>query len=187
MAAIQSDKLVTVGKVSTAYGVKGWVNVFSYTDPPGNLLTYSDWVLLHRDGREQAVRVAGSKAHRNGYVVQFAGIDNREQARSLTNALVQVAEHHLPALDAGDYYWHQLEGLTVTVRGPDGQVQRAGSVSYLFETGANDVMVVELDAGFAGAQGSSEQWLVPFLPDSVVKSIDLDRREIEVDWWFDPA
>ncbi len=181
---------VTVGKVSTAYGVKGWVNVFSYTDPPENLLSYRDWVLVHRDGREQVLKVVDGKTHRNAYVVQFEGIDDREQARTLTNAMVQVTSSALPSLADGEFYWHQLEGLEVTVSGQGDSPRKVGRVSYLFETGANDVMVVELyetvvDDQVAGNKRSSREWLVPFLPDRVVKSVDLDAGEIEVDWWID--
>ena len=193
MAATRKDNLVTVGKVSTAYGVKGWVNVFSYTDPPANLLSYKNWVLRYPDGHEQQLQVVNGKAHRNGFVVCFEGIDGREQARALTGAQVQIDEREMPALDDGEFYWHQLEGLAVMVRNQDGTLQRAGEVSYLFETGANDVMVVDLDEEFVKAraeapgQGRDSQWLVPVLLDQVIVSIDLDHREIEVDWWFDQA
>ena len=184
MDAKQNENLVTVGKVSTAYGVKGWVNVFSYTDPPENLLNYREWMLLHRDGHKQSLRVVDGKRHRNAFVVRLDGVDNREQASALTNALVRVPVQDLPALEADEFYWHQLEGMAVMLRAEQGVVREVGVVSHLFETGANDVMVVELctDESTGSAGG---QWLVPFLPDQVVKSIDLENRQIEVDWWLD--
>lgn len=40
------------------------------------------------------------------------------------------------------------------------------------ETGANDVLVVEGD----------RERLVPFLPDEVIKDVDLVANRIEVDW-----
>ena len=51
----------------------------------------------------------------------------------------------------------------------------------LFETGANDVLVV------APCEGSIDdlEHLVPWIPDEVVKDIALTERRIEVDWYVD--
>ncbi|MBE9562806.1 MAG: ribosome maturation factor RimM, partial [Proteobacteria bacterium] len=32
--------LITVGRINGLYGVKGWVKIFSYTDPISNILDY---------------------------------------------------------------------------------------------------------------------------------------------------
>jgi 16S rRNA processing protein RimM len=74
----------------------------------------------------------------------------------------------LPPLEAGEYYWTDLEGLTV--RNTAGQV--LGSVERLLETGANDVLV--LDGG--------RDRLIPFVAGQVVLNVDLEAGEIEVDW-----
>ena len=57
-----------------------------------------------------------------------------------------------------------------------------GKVDDLMETGSNDVLVVKANSndGF----GKSER-LLPFLTDSVIKNVDLEAREITVDW--DPS
>ena len=51
----------------------------------------------------------------------------------------------------------------------------------LFETGANDVLVV------APCKGSIDdrEHLIPWIPDEVVKDIALTERRIEVDWYVD--
>ena len=62
----------------------------------------------------------------------------------------------------------QIEGLeAITISGG-----RLGTVERLFETGANDVMVVK--------QGSKEI-LIPYVRD-VVRRVDLNKGVIEVDW-----
>ncbi|MGZ4982010.1 MAG: ribosome maturation factor RimM, partial [Methylobacter sp.] len=40
---------ISVGKISGVFGVKGWVKVFSFTDPRENILTYSPWLLKKGD------------------------------------------------------------------------------------------------------------------------------------------
>jgi len=47
-----------------------------------------------------------------------------------------------------------------------------GTVSYLFETGANDVMVVAGD----------RERLVPYIADQFIVEVDFDARRITVDW-----
>jgi 16S rRNA processing protein RimM len=77
----------------------------------------------------------------------------------------------MPETDDDQYYWSDLEGLRVLHR--DGT--ELGTVEYLLETGANDVMVVK---------GELER-LIPFVMGKVVLGVDLDRGEIEVDWEWD--
>ena len=63
---------------------------------------------------------------------------------------------------------YALEGLeVVTLEGV-----RLGTVSHLFDTGANPVMVVA---------GERER-LLPFVMDQYVASVDLEGRRITVDW-----
>jgi len=74
----------------------------------------------------------------------------------------------LPPPKKGEVYWVDLEGLKV--RTTDGVL--LGTVSHLFATAANDVVVV---------QGERER-LIPFIKDRFVKSVDVDGGEIVVDW-----
>ncbi|MCA1713656.1 MAG: ribosome maturation factor RimM, partial [Gammaproteobacteria bacterium] len=81
---------------------------------------------------------------------------------------VCVARAVLPPPRPGEYYWVDLEGLrVVNVDGVD-----FGTVSHLFATGANDVLV---------AQGERER-LIPFLEPDYIRSVDFDAGVITVDW-----
>ena len=81
----------------------------------------------------------------------------------------------LPKLPSEDFYWHELEGLTVINDSLEHQV--LGVVDGLIETGANDVLIVKgnLDSM------DLEERLIPYL-DEFVKRIDLSKREIFVNW-----
>jgi 16S rRNA processing protein RimM len=46
---LSEQQHVSVGKVSGVFGIKGWVKVFSFTDPRENILTYSPWLLIKGD------------------------------------------------------------------------------------------------------------------------------------------
>ena len=56
-----ADQDVTVlGKITTAFGIKGWVKVYSYADPVTNILEYRNW-LLKIDGQWRNFSLTGSK------------------------------------------------------------------------------------------------------------------------------
>lgn len=162
-----------MGKITSVYGVKGWVKVFSYTQPKENLLKYKVWD-LRKNGRDQQVKVLQCKVHGNGMVAHLEGYSDRERSKELADSLIMLDVEALPELDSGEFYWHQLEGLKVlTANGV-----LLGKVSHLMETGANDVLVIKKCAGSLDAK----ERLVPYLPEQVVKSVDLESGQLVIDW-----
>ena len=108
------------------------------------------------------------------------GVDDRTLAESYKGLEVAVSGDCLPQLEDGDYYWSQLQGLQVWCQAGDDRVL-LGSVDYLIETGANDVLVVK------ATQDSIDdrERLIPYLPDNTVTRVDLEEAVIEVDWFLD--
>ncbi len=167
-ATNQADSTVVVlGRVSGVHGIRGWVKLFSYTSPRDGILEYSDCRVL-QDGGWSETRIVEGRRQGKSIVARFEGIDDRDAAAALIDREIGVLRGQMPEPDEGSYYWSDLEGLRVD--GVDGKT--IGHVDHLIETGANDVLVVA---------GSSET-LIPFLPDSVVKMVDLDAGVIVVDW-----
>ncbi|WP_369700301.1 ribosome maturation factor RimM [Halomonas sp. I5-271120] len=164
-----SDQHVVLGKLTSTYGVKGWLKVYSYTSPMDGILDYPEWQ-LRLDGKLVDRKLAQGRQHGKGLVAQLDGVTSREQAEQLAGAEILLPKQSLPPLEAGEYYWHQLEGLQVTTN--DGE--SLGHVAYLFETGANDVMVVK--------DADGKERLLPFLPDEVVLEVDLAAGGMTVDW-----
>lgn len=161
-----SSKIV-VGKIAGAYGVKGWLKVFPFTELKENILDFTHWQVEKHRG-ENAVKVGHGKVHGKFVVVQLEGVDSREQAEGMKGSLVRVDKTDLKKLNKDEYYWADLVGLTVqNLSGI-----QFGKVESLMETGANDVLVIE---------GERER-LVPFILEQVVKSVDLDSKLIVVDW-----
>ncbi|WP_143728772.1 ribosome maturation factor RimM [Microbulbifer sp. GL-2] len=171
-----TDQLVTVGRVTTVYGVRGWVKVYSYTEPMDNILQFPKWWLRGPKGWE-ALEIDAGKRHGKGLIVHVNGIDDRDLAARLCQRDIAVARDLLPELGQGEYYWHQLEGLRVISRFA-GEEHDFGIVARMMETGANDVLVVR------GGVDKRER-LIPYLPDQFIADIDLEAGVITVDW--DPA
>ena len=57
MAAADSGGRVVLGRIASAHGVRGWLNVQSFADPPEGLLNYPLWRVRRADGSEQQLRV----------------------------------------------------------------------------------------------------------------------------------
>ncbi|HFD92374.1 MAG TPA: ribosome maturation factor RimM [Gammaproteobacteria bacterium] len=158
---------VVVGRVSGIYGVKGWVKVFSYTEPRENILKYSPWMVC-RGGQWRPLALKMGRRQGSGIIAHLEGYDDRDQARALMGADIAVRRDQLADAGPGEYYWVDLIGLRVkTLQGED-----LGRVDHLLETGANDVLVVR----------GKEEILIPYVRDDVVTGIDLEAGVMTVDW-----
>jgi 16S rRNA processing protein RimM len=167
---------VIVGEITGVFGVKGWVKVFSHTEPRANIVKYNPW-LVKRGTDWHSVKLIEGRTQGKTIVAQLEGVNDREQALAMIGVKVAIDSSQLKKLGANEFYWRDLEGLeVVNLKG-----ETLGRVSHLIETGANDVMVVNLPA--AKAQGQKiKEMMIPYLVDSVVKSVDLEANRITVDW-----
>ncbi len=166
-AAGDVPEMLVLGRISGLYGVKGWVRVFSHTSPRSNILTYPGWY-LRQAGNWVKYEVQSGRAHGKGVVAQLKGCDDRDQATMLLQADIAIPREQLPDLQPDEYYWADLEGLKVqTMDGLD-----LGVIDHLFETGANDVVVVK---------GERER-LIPYLWQDVIQHVDLEVGVMTVDW-----
>ncbi|MFG6159001.1 ribosome maturation factor RimM [Halomonas sp. 1390] len=169
-----ADDHVVLGKLTSPYGVKGWLKVYSYTSPMDGILDYEAWV-LRQGSRLTRARLLQGRRQGKGLVARLEGIDSREAAEALAGAEILLPKAELPELDTDDYYWYQLEGLAVVTR----EGLALGRIDHLFETGANDVMVVK---GAADERIEARERLLPFLPGEVVLEVDLEAGVMTVDW-----
>lgn len=158
---------VVLGRIAGVFGVKGWVRVFSHTEPREAILEYRDW-LLKRDDGWQTVTVEDGKPHGKSVIAKLKDVEDRDAAAELLDVDIAVPREDLPKARAGEYYWADLEGLQVVHR--DGR--SLGKVAYLIATGAHDVLVVDGD-------GES---LIPFVMGEVILDVDLAKGQISVDW-----
>ena len=162
------QRFVTLGRISGVHGVQGWVRVHSDTSPRENIVDYSPWFLVRRGGRE-TWKLKSGRRHGKTVLAKLDGCNDRDAAEKLVGALISVPRAALPDTNApGEYYWADLVGLLVKTRDD----VELGRIDHLFETGSNDVMVV---------QGDRER-LVPYIWQQVVLDVDLKAGEMRVDW-----
>ena len=169
---------LTAGKITGCYGIKGWVKVHSFTDPAENLFRFGKW-MLQRRGALVAVEFDHWKPQGKGMVAHIAGVDDRDLAESYKGLQIVVEADSLPPLEEGEFYWRQLQGLQAWGREPGSSDDRVllGTVDYLIETGANDVLVVIGKDG----KGTPVECLVPWI-EQVIVEVNLDQRRLLIDW-----
>lgn len=159
------SKPIPMGQISGVHGIRGWVKVFSYTDPREAIGNYGQWWL---DQDQAPIAVVQARRHGKTVVAQLQGITTPEQAKQLVGKDITVPRSDLSPADQETYYWVDLIGLeVVTTEGVS-----LGKVTKMIETGANDVMVV---------CGERER-LLPFVLGQYVKQVDLDTGLLQVDW-----
>ena len=170
-------ELIVIGKITAVFGIKGWVKIHSYTDPIENLLAYES-CYLERNGVWEPLQFEAAKFHGKGLIGLIEGVSDREQAQLYCQCQIAMPIADMPELTEEDFYWHQLEGLKVYTSGPQGEQLLLGTVHHMMETGANDVLVVR------SCEGSIDkvERLLPWLPEQVVKKVDIAAGSIQVDW-----
>ena len=170
----QPSNPIVVGKLGSAYGIRGWLRVFSSTEYAENIFEYQPW-FINRSGQWQHIEIEAWKNHNQDVIVKLIGFDDRDAANVLTNCEIYVDSTQLPVLDGDEFYWKDLIGChVITVEGYD-----LGIVDDMMETGSNDVLVIK--ANLKDAFGIKER-LVPYLDGQVIKKVDLNTKIIEVDW-----
>ena len=163
---------VLVGCIVGLYGVRGWLKLESWAQPRAKIFDYQPWLLSRGLGEEKNVGLVQWRLQGKGMVCEISGVEDRDTATMLVGLDIRIARELLPSLGAKSYYWADLEGFkVVTLQGV-----ALGTVSHLFATGANDVLVV---------RDSVRERLIPFVQGAYVHQVDLAGGRIWVDW--DPA
>lgn len=166
---MSSDKeaMITLGKIIGVFGVQGWVKVYSHTAQQEDILRYQPWYIYQNDCWSE-IKVLAGKRQGKGLIANIEQVNDRDAALALNGLSIGVPRAVLPQPPADEYYWIDLVGLSVVTIGN----QDLGRIDHLFETGANDVMVVK---------GERERWL-PWIIGDVVKSVDTENGQVTVDW-----
>ncbi len=165
---MENRDYIVVGRINGLHGVQGWVKVFSHTQPRENILRYRTWHLL-LGGQWVATKLLDGRQQGKGIVAHLDGYDDRDQAASLMETEIAIRREQLAATVPGEYYWADLQGLTVV----NTEGVELGTVTHLLETGANDVLVVR--------DGATER-LIPYVPGQFVLEVVLDEGLMRVDW-----
>ena len=162
-----SDRLVAVGEIGRAYGLRGEVRVMPLTDDPSRFSRRDTYVLWDpRNGGRQPCRITASRRQGDAVLVTVDGYDSPEAAKQLAGRLLAVPETEALPLNEGQFYPWQLEGCRVsTEEGKD-----VGRVLRIEPAPGHDLWVV----------GDEErEHLIPAVAE-IVREVDLKQGRVVI-------
>ncbi|WP_220479206.1 ribosome maturation factor RimM [Lysobacter spongiae] len=160
---------ILLGRVLGAFGLRGELKFESWTEPREALFRYQPWILRDAQGNERQVSGARGKASGKYLVGHLPDVIDRDAAEAARGTEIYIPRDALPPPRPGEYYWADLEGLrVVNAEGID-----LGTVSHLFSTGANDVLV---------ARDDERERMIPFVQPQYVTGVDFETGIVSVDW-----
>ncbi len=158
-----NEPLVEAGRVGRPHGLDG---SFHVTRPDARLLALSDEIYV-RGRPERIERRAGTDERP---ILRLAGHAGRAAAEALRGAPLAIPLERAPALEAGEYWAHELAGCAVW----DGE-RRVGEVRRMLPLPSCEALEVVRDEG--------GDLLVPMVRDAI-RAVDVDARRIDVDLSF---
>jgi 16S rRNA processing protein RimM len=155
---------LAVGRLRRPHGVEGEILMDVLTDFPERLHVGRT---LYAGPNHEPVKLSGLRGPENEKIVRLVGYDTPETVGRFRNVILYVPVSELPKLPEGEYYHHQLLGLSVV----DEAGQELGRLDQILETGANDIYVVKTP--------ENKELLLPAI-EEVVLEINLEKGQILV-------
>ncbi|WWO96753.1 MAG: ribosome maturation factor RimM [Candidatus Dasytiphilus stammeri] len=166
------NNLVVLGKISSPYGIRGWLKINSYTDKKENIISYQPWI-IHLNNEYHEIKLEDWKTGKSSFIIKIKGYNTREESSKFSNTNIIGDSSVFPLLEDGEYYWTELIGCHVITK----EGCNLGTVLELLSTGSNDVLVVH-----SSLIKNKQQLLIPFIKQEVIKTIDIFSRYIEITW-----
>lgn len=130
-----ADRMIAVGRVAGAFGVRGEVRIAAFTEEPLALARFRE--LKRQDGSPGLTVLSGREA-KGGLICRCQGIETKEQADALRGLRLFIPREALPAPDEDEFYLADLIGLAVVT--PEGET--LGKVKSVQDFGAGDILEI---------------------------------------------
>ncbi len=160
-------RFLKIGQIVNVHGIKGEVKVYPYTD---DIVSLSKKKYVYLDESiESKININLCRIQKNMLLVKFEKIDTVEEAEKLRNKYIYVLKEELDSLEEDNYYVDDLISMQVV----DIKNNKAiGTITYVFNTGANDIYEVLLEDGKKAYLPAIKQ---------VVKKVDIDEKKMYVE------
>jgi len=172
---------IEVGRISDAWGIKGWFKVLPYSADPEALFSSKRWFLMPSEKGAKTfsgvakLAIKEAKVHSDSVVASAHDVDDRSAAEVLRGARIFISRSSFPTAEKDEYYWVDLIGLNVVNR----ENVALGTVRELITTGAQTVLVMECEQ-----DGKMVERMIPFVS-AYVDDVNLVDKRILVDWQTD--
>lgn len=188
--------LVELGRIASAYGVRGWIKVQPHSSHAQVLLAAKTWWLkapvpIGNAGVLPSAFPAAVVACRPQGATVVAELDivaDRDRAEAMKGHTVWVPRSEFPAAEDDEYYWVDL--IDCQLFGElDGQPALIGKVIEVIDNGAHALLrvaraTVNTDGELVLMQnekGRAIEVLVPFVS-AHVHTVDIANKRLESNW-----
>lgn len=136
--------MIEILRVTAAFGIKGAVRVFLYTD---NINHYKK--ICDRSGNEFRFKVLNQK--NNTAVIKFESVNDRNEAEKLKGISFYVKKEDLPKLDSNQFFICDLIGQKISVIGENVDLEIVDVKNF----GAGDLIEIS-------EKGATDSFFIPF-------------------------
>lgn len=163
---VNESKLICVGTLAGAFGVKGEVRLKSFTSNPDDIENYAP---LFTENGDKSFEIVITGRLKNGFAARLSGVVKKEQADDLKGTKLFVPRDRLPSLQEDEFYYSDLIGMIVYDTGGN----EIGRVQAVLNHGAGDLLEIH------GANLEMSV-IIPFTKE-VVPTVDIASRRIVTD------
>lgn len=164
---LKASHLLAIAKITKAHGIRGEIQIYSYVREGPAFFKDRTFLVGHDATHVERLHIETARSvDPNRLILRIKDIKDRTQAEALAGRELFLKKTEMPNLPEGEYYWHELIGLTVVTA----EGGRLGTLSEIIETGANDVYVIN---------GPLGNILIPAI-EEVVKEIDKKTGTMKV-------
>jgi 16S rRNA processing protein RimM len=136
----KKDKLILLGVISSAHGIKGEVIIKSFTEVESDIARLS---LMDENNDPITIKVI-RKHPKSGLVCKISGCNDRNQAEAILKKKIYCLREDLPEIDNEDeFYFEDLHGLEVI----DAEDKIIGKVTNVANYGAGDIIEITFTEG----------------------------------------
>lgn len=160
----KNKKLILIGKILKAHGLKGLLTLKSYTQNPKDIFKYTP---LHNENQTKKYNIKLKNNKKiDTFVVEINNITSKEEADKLVNTDLYIERKKLPKPKTGEFYYEDLIGLKVLT-----DKNKKGIILKVADFGAGSMIEVKWNNG--------EEETIPFNND-FIKEINLKEEYIKV-------
>ncbi len=155
------DKLICIGQITSAHGIKGHVKVRSFTEPSIKIFSYKE--LIDDTQTPVALKLIGNSAM---MVCAIEGVNSRNMAETLTGKKLYILRSELPLPHEDEFYINDIEGSTVyCIETKD----KLGIITGIYNFGAGDLVEIAFENG--------EKSLLPFNKD-IFAEMNMSEKKV---------
>lgn len=163
-----------VGKIVNTHGIHGELRIVSITDFPEKRFKNGSHLAIFKNEFDpvpmQLITVKKARQNKGFTLLTFYDFYDINAVLPFKGTMLKVEDNQLinDNLDAGEYYYHQIIGLTVV----DLTGNQIGTVKEIMAPGANDIWVV--------SRPGQSDLLLPVIK-QVVKKVNLKNNQVIIE------